>query len=159
MSELEVRRKEQSIDDEGEMIAILRRVKHVTMAMCRGDEPYLVTVSHGYDEDRRAVYFHCGQEGRKVDILRANPVVWGQALEDPGYVEGDCDQPYATTQFRGIVVFIDDLEEKRHALETIVGQLESEPGPVLDKHVTEDTLERVNIGRVDIEYMSGKRSK
>ena len=81
----------------------------------------------------------------------------GQALEDPGYIEGDCDQPYATAQFRGRVSFPQDVEEKRHGLETMIKQLEPNPEPVLEKNITPEALEKVNIGRVDIEYMSGKR--
>jgi nitroimidazol reductase NimA-like FMN-containing flavoprotein (pyridoxamine 5'-phosphate oxidase superfamily) len=157
MTEWQMRNKEAEIEDEGEMVDILRGTKHVTLAMSLGDVPYLVTVSHGYDGERRAVYFHCGQEGKKVDILRENPVVWGQALDDPGYIEGDCDQPYATTQFKGRVTFPQDLEEKRHGLETMIRQLEPNPAPVLEKNISPETLEKVNIGRVDIEYMSGKR--
>jgi nitroimidazol reductase NimA-like FMN-containing flavoprotein (pyridoxamine 5'-phosphate oxidase superfamily) len=159
MTEREMRKKEQSIDDEEELVSILRGAKHVTIAMCSDGEPYLVTVNHGYDVENRAVFFHCAQEGKKVDIMKSNPVVWGQALDDRGYVEGDCDQYYSTCQFRGMVTFVTDLDEKRHALEVIIKNLEPVPGPVIEKHVTQKSVREVNIVRIDVEYMSGKRSE
>ena len=73
----DIRRKEKTIEDAAELRAILREAKHVTLAMCRDGEPYLVTVNHGFDPERRCLYFHCAREGKKVDILRANPRVWG----------------------------------------------------------------------------------
>ena len=85
-----IRRKEKKIESEDEMIAIIESAKYVTIAMSVKDEPYLATLSHGYDREKNCIYFHCAQEGKKVDILKENNVVWGQALEDHGYTEGAC---------------------------------------------------------------------
>lgn len=141
------------------MIAIIESAKYVTVAMSRNNEPYIVTLSHGYDRERNCIYFHCAQEGKKIDILRENNVVWGQALEDHGYADGSCDHLYATTQFRGKVVFVEDSEEKENALSVMIHQLESDPQKVTDDQITEESVERVNIGRIDIDFMSGKKAK
>ncbi|MFW9889260.1 MAG: pyridoxamine 5'-phosphate oxidase family protein [Candidatus Thorarchaeota archaeon] len=140
------------------MIAILKQAKHITVAMCLDDEPYLATLSHGFDAEKRCIYFHCAQEGKKIDILKKNNLVWGQALKDDGYAIGSCDHLYATTQFRGRVTFITDENEKRHALEVMIHQLEEEPDEVYGEQVTDKSVKRVGIGRIDIEYMSGKRA-
>ena len=58
-----IRRKDKEITNVGEMRKILRTAKYMTVAMCLNDEPYLVTLSHGYDEERNCVYFHCAREG------------------------------------------------------------------------------------------------
>ena len=76
------------------------------------NEPYLAALSHGYDEEKNCLYFHCAKEGKKVEILHANNRVWGQALVDRGYVQGACGHLYATTQFKGRVTFVDDIVEK-----------------------------------------------
>ena len=123
------------------------------------DEPYLATLSHGYDDENYCIYFHCAQKGKKIDIFKKNAIVWGQALEDAGYVEGSCDHLYATAQFRGRVSFVEDTEEKKRALETMIRALEPEPAKVIEEQITEKSVKRVNIGRIDIEYMSGKKSK
>ncbi|MHA2434128.1 MAG: pyridoxamine 5'-phosphate oxidase family protein, partial [Candidatus Thorarchaeota archaeon] len=103
-----IRRKEKEIKDRAEMIEILKKAQHITTAMCDENEPYLVTLSHGYDDEKGCIYFHCAKEGKKIDILNKNNRVWGQALVDLGYVQGACDHLYATTQFRGRVTFITD---------------------------------------------------
>ena len=155
----EIRRKEKAITDHIEMKKILTETKYITIAMCSNKEPYLITLSHGYEQEHNIIYFHCASEGKKIDILKQNNIVWGQALQDKGYVEGKCDHLWATVMFRGTVSFIDDADEKLHALEVMIKQLEQNPEQVMKKQITEKSLKRVNIGRIDIDYMSGKKSE
>ncbi len=54
-----VRRKDQEITDSDELKKILKSTKYVTIAFCMENEPYLVSLSHGYDEKRNCLYFHC----------------------------------------------------------------------------------------------------
>jgi nitroimidazol reductase NimA-like FMN-containing flavoprotein (pyridoxamine 5'-phosphate oxidase superfamily) len=154
-----IRRKEKEIKDKEEMIDILKGAKYVTIAMCKGEEPYLVTLNHGYDPDRDIIYFHCAYEGKKIDILNANNIIWGQALLDKGYVTRKCDHLYKTVHFNGTVTFVEDTEEKRYALITMIKQLEPHPEEVIKKQITEESLADVNIGRIDIQYMTGKKSE
>ena len=153
-----MRRKEKEIGDPAEMRAILKHTPYIIIAMCRDNEPYLATLSHGYDAGRNAVYFHCAHEGKKIDFLKANDRVWGQAIDDRGYVQGKCDHLFASVQFGGRVRFVEDAGEKRHALEVMIRRLEREPEKVLAGQVTEAAVAKVCIGRIDIERMSGKRS-
>ncbi|MFX1483025.1 MAG: pyridoxamine 5'-phosphate oxidase family protein, partial [Promethearchaeota archaeon] len=154
-----IRRREKEITDKEEMISIITSSKYITVAMSMDDEPYLATLSHGFDKERNCIYFHCAHEGKKVDILKANNLVWGQALQDHGYADGSCDHLYATAQFRGRVTFIEDDDEKRHALQVMIHQLEANPRKVIEEQVLNKSVKRVNIGRIDIDYMSGKKSK
>jgi nitroimidazol reductase NimA-like FMN-containing flavoprotein (pyridoxamine 5'-phosphate oxidase superfamily) len=158
MTHWDMRKKDQEIDDEEDLRRILREAHYVTMAMCHEGEPYLVTISHGYDEDRNALYFHCANEGKKVDILHANPVVWGEAVLDKGYNGPQCEQGYETTQFRGRVTFPEEDGEKRHGLTVLLRQFGAYVDELFAKDDTVAAVVKVNIGRVDIEYMSGKRS-
>ena len=153
-----MRRREKEVTDRRELIRVLLEARHVTVAMCDEDGPYLVTLTHGYDEGRNAIYFHCAKAGRKVDALKQDNRVWGQALVDLGYAEGSCDHLYETTQFRGRATFVEDLEEKRHALVTMIRKNESDPDKVVSEQITEETLRSVGIGRIDIDLMTGKRS-
>ncbi len=153
-----IRRKEKEITDRKEMIRILDQAKYVTVAMTDADGPYLATLTHAYDPKKNAIYFHCALDGRKVDILRRDNRVWGQALIDRGYIEGKCDHLYETTQFKGRVTFLSDPVEKRHALETMIRKNEKHPDAVIKKQVTDVSVSHVNIGRIDIEFMSGKRA-
>jgi uncharacterized protein len=156
--EARMRRKEKEIRDAAELDRILGEASHVTLAMCDGDRPYLVTMSHGYDAGRRCLYFHCAPRGRKLDVLAANPSVYGQAFLDLGYQHGSCDHLFETVQFEGVVTLVADAAEKRHALEVMIRQLERDPEPVLEKQITDHSVGRVTIGRVDLGEMTGKRS-
>ena len=155
----EMRRKEKAIEDIEEMKNILQTVKHITIAMCEDNVPYLVTLSHGYDPIEHRIYFHCASEGKKIDILKKNNIVWGQALIDEGYIQGSCDHLYATTQFKGKVTFIEDFEEKKAALQNLIKKLDSKPKQVEEEQLTEKSINRVAIGKIDIEYMSGKKAE
>lgn len=155
----EIRRKEKVITNQTQMKKILQQTKYITIGMSENNEPYLVTLSHGYDIGSNIIYFHCASEGKKIDILKKNNVIWGQALIDKGYVHGKCDHLYATVMFHGHVSFIVDDNEKRHALEVMIRHLERNPEQVMKKQITEKSLKRVNIGRIDIDYLSGKRAE
>jgi uncharacterized protein len=154
-----MRRKEQEITDTAELKAILAKTQYVTIAMCRDNEPYLVTLSHGYDEKQNAIYFHCASAGKKIDFLKANNRVWGQAFVDRGYVQGSCDHLFTSVQFSGRVRFVEEAEEKRRALAVMIHQLENEPGKVMNAKVTDAKVAKTCIGRIDIEFLSGKRSE
>jgi nitroimidazol reductase NimA-like FMN-containing flavoprotein (pyridoxamine 5'-phosphate oxidase superfamily) len=155
----DIRRKEKAITEVKELKAILQQAKFITIAMCKDNEPYLVSMSHGYDPKKNCLYFHCAKEGKKIDILKDNNVVWGQALYDNGYIHGKCNHSYATTMFKGPVTFLEDFEEKKVALHLMVYQLEDDPEVYLSKPISEKAITSVTIGRIDIEYMSGKKEK
>ncbi len=154
----DMRRTEKEIKDRKEMLRILNEAKFVTIAMIDHDGPYLASLTHAYDEQNEAIYFHCAQRGRKVEILRRDNRIWGQAMKDLGYVQGKCDHLFESTQFKGRVTFVEGIPEKRHALELMIRKNDSHPEDVIANQLTDSSMTRVNIGRIDIEYMSGKRS-
>jgi len=153
-----IRRKDKAITDDSEVKAILREAKHITIAMSLDNEPYLVTLSHGFDEKRNCIYFHCAPEGRKIDTLGSNPRIWGQALLDDGYQQGSCDHLYRTAQFHGTVKFINDQAEKEHALRIMINQLDNDPEIVIKNQITPQSTKRILIGRIDIDFLSGKKA-
>ncbi len=154
----DLRRKEKEITDSAEIRAILTGTKYITIAMCHNNEPYLVTLSHGYDQQKNVLYFHCAPEGKKIVVLTTNDRVWGQAIMDYGYAGGKCDHLFASVHFRGRVSFVKDEAEKRWALETMIHQLESTPDIVMADQITAASIAKVQIGRIDLDYLSGKKS-
>jgi len=153
-----MRRADKGFTEQGKLRKVLRETCYMTLAMASDGEPYLVSLSHGYDEHRNCLYFHCASEGKKLEYMRANPVVWGQVVMDHGYVDGECTHSYATVMFRGRVSFIDDPEEKLRALRTMLWQLEPD-AEAREKQMSTDGLDATVFGRVDVEYMTGKKSQ
>ena len=151
-----MRRKDLEITDMGTLRKILRSVKYVTIALAMDQQPYLVSLSHGYDETNNCIYFHCANEGKKIDYLNANRMVWGQALLDGGYQEDECDHFFATAQFQGKVTFLKSVKEKQQAAELMIKQLNKKPKKMMTD-TTPEKLKTTSFGRIDIEYMSGKK--
>lgn len=158
MSEYHPRRPEKMISRQEELFEIIRGQKFMTLALCRDTEPYLVTVNYAFDPAENCFYFHCSPSGKKVDYLRANPKVWGQILEDRGYLHGACNHAYRTVQFNGYARFLENPEEKRRALCLMIEQLESDPLPVKKRFIEGSNLQNVAVCRVQVENMSGKKN-
>jgi nitroimidazol reductase NimA-like FMN-containing flavoprotein (pyridoxamine 5'-phosphate oxidase superfamily) len=153
-----VRRKDKEITDHEQMIKILKKTKYVTLAMVKGSEPYLVSLSHAYDGEKNCIYFHSASEGKKLDYLSDNPQVWGQAVLDYGYHEGECSHLYASVMFKGLVEFIEDLDEKRCAFKAMILQLEPDPEAVMDGLLSSNGIPSTVVGKIQIESMTGKKS-
>src|SRR4030067_3163762 len=95
-----VRRKDREITDPEMLRKVLKSARYVTIAFCMDNEPYLVSLSHGYDEKQNCIYFHCAPEGKKLVYAKANNKIWGQAMEDYG-VTDECDYAYTSAHFLG----------------------------------------------------------
>lgn len=159
MTDYHLRRAEKAITQEEALFDIIRGQKTMTLALCHNGEPYLVTVNYGFDAEARCFYFHCASEGRKMDYLRANPVVWGQIMEDHGYLPGKCDHAFRTVQFRGSATVIEEPTAKRAALMLMIEQLEPEPEPVKQRFDNEAALARATLVCVQVEAFTGKQSQ
>ena len=91
-------------------------------------------------------------------LFGANSLVWGQALLDHGYVEVECSHNYATVVFSGRVTFLESLEDKWHAMSLMTRQLDPNAETMIANRNPESLKDTV-VGRIDIEYMSGKKSQ
>ena len=65
---------------------LLHTGKYVTLALCKDNQPYIVTLSYGYDEATDSLYMHCADKGLKLDFIKENPNVCGTIIEDGGYI-------------------------------------------------------------------------
>lgn len=154
-----MRRIEKEISNEEEIIEILKNGKYAIISLCKENEPYIVTLSYGYDDTKRALYFHCAKEGQKLDFIKSNPNVCGTVIEENGYTDG-CGQAFRSVVFRGTMVIVETLEEKKKGLEVLINQLEKDPIPTKNKFLKkENTYENLGMLRLDITDISGKEEK
>ena len=72
-----MRRKDREVENQNEIYDILKRCDTIKIAMHGDVYPYLVPVSFGAEivQNKIVIYFHCAQQGAKLDLLRANPHV------------------------------------------------------------------------------------
>lgn len=153
-----MRRLDKEVKEPEKLKKILRETSFVTLAMCRDKEPYLISLSHSYDEEENCLYFHCASEGKKLEILRQNPEVWGQALIDHGYYGGHCSHIYVSAMFRGRVEFVDDPEKKRKIFIHMIKHQDKNPDPIVERLTNLDALVKTVVGRIFIEDITGKKS-
>ncbi|MHC5039613.1 MAG: pyridoxamine 5'-phosphate oxidase family protein [Planctomycetota bacterium] len=158
MPEYHLHRKEKEITSEEEIEEILRDGKYATIALCRGNEPYIVTLSYGYDKGKGALYFHCAKKGLKIDFLRENPKVCATVIEDKGYKKDECEQAYRSVVFWGEMAVVEDLPEKIHGMDVLLQHLEENPDPIRERNLKEEKAYKgVGILRLDIQSLTGKR--
>jgi len=77
---------------------------------------------------------------------------------DYGYSEGECTYLYASVHFSGKVTMLENLEEKREALACMIRQIDKNP-EILITDLRPERLRNTVVGRIDVAYMSGKKSK
>jgi uncharacterized protein len=158
MASYHIRRRDKEVTDPELLLKPLLEADYITLSLCMDNQPYIATLSHGYDPDKNCVYFHSARDGKKIDFLKSNPVVWGQALIDNGYQQGSCDHLYHTTQFSGIVSFVEDLEEKKHALTTMIRQLDESPDKIMANQLMPESIAKICIGRINIHELTSKKA-
>ncbi|HYE81785.1 MAG TPA: pyridoxamine 5'-phosphate oxidase family protein [Clostridia bacterium] len=158
MMKYHMRKSEREIKGKDEITNILKNGKYAVISMCRNNEPYIVTLSYGYDESRNSLYFHSAKAGLKIDFIKENPKVCATVIIDGGYLNGECEHKYASVVFWGDMYVVDKLEEKKHALVTMIDQLEEMPEPVKARLLKNDGVyEGVGILRLDISEITGKK--
>ncbi len=122
-----MRRADRQITDPATVERILRDGRYTSLALADSDQPYVVTLSYGYDSARRRLYFHAAHEGRKLAIIERNPRACATVVADGGYSVGDCAHPFESVVLFGTMRVVTDPAEKVHAIRTLVEHLEPDP--------------------------------
>lgn len=159
MPRYHLRRADREIKDPAEVAELIRKGRFATVALCRENEPYVVALNYGHDSQRSALYFHCAAKGLKLDFIRANSQACAAIIEDRGYVQAECDHHYRSVVIWGSMTIVDDLAEKRHAVDVMQRHLEDNPEAVRQKSpVTDDALLKAAILRLDILDVTAKQN-
>jgi nitroimidazol reductase NimA-like FMN-containing flavoprotein (pyridoxamine 5'-phosphate oxidase superfamily) len=147
-----MRRADREVTDREAIDDVLRRAEVLHLAMSGPDGPYVVPVNFGYDGE--AIWVHCAEAGRKLDMLATDPRVCFEASVDVEVVPGE--SCWWRTHFRSVVGFgtahlVEDSAEKASGLGVLVGHYSGRPETV----AIHDT-EGVAVLRIDIERITGK---
>jgi len=130
-----MRRKNREIKDSAELREIVERCDSCRIAMNAGVFPYIVALNYGYEfdeEERLTLYFHCAREGRKLDLLDADPHVGFEMDCDHVFRHLDrgmhCTMDYRSIIGTGIVDRITDRAEMQKAVDLMLQHHGSPPG-------------------------------
>ncbi|MCK4943869.1 MAG: hypothetical protein KAS65_09845, partial [Candidatus Aminicenantes bacterium] len=64
-----------------------------------------------------------------------------------------------SVHFKGRVIFLESIPEKKQALGVMIKQLEKNPDRVMSEQLGEDALKKVVIGKIEIERVYAKKSE
>ena len=151
----EVRRKEKQVTDRGWMDEILERAQMLQLGMAGEDGwPYIVPMGYGYKDN--VIYLHGASQGKKNELLAANPKVCFQVSLDVELVR-KADGSNFTMKYRSVTGFgkvttLTNLDEKNEALKILMRHYD---GPHTDLGMGH---EKVWVARLDIESVTGKNS-
>lgn len=160
MQKYHMRRSDRQITDQNELDEILTAGKYIIISMCRDNEPYIVTLSYGYDKAWNALYIHTGQKGMKIDFITANPYVCATIIDDGGYITGECGHAFRSIVIDGKLIFVEDLEEKKHGMTAILNQLENKSDVVRERSLKNDKVyDGIAVLRLDIINLIGKKGR
>ena len=148
-----MRRIDREIEGIKAIESIIRQAAVCHLGLCDEGAPYVVPLCFGYEDAH--LYFHCAQEGRKLEILRKNNRVCFEMDIDQVLVRSEepfrCSMKYRCVIGSGRARLIFDADEKRKALDIIMS------------HYAEGTfvypqsaIDKVLVIRVDIEEMAAK---
>jgi uncharacterized protein len=153
---LEMRKKEYEINDFTEIEEMLNRAEVCRLGLADGGTPYIVPMNFGYRD--RALYFHTGQAGKKIDILRNNSTVCFEVEIDAEIVRSDTacgwGMKYRSAVGTGRALFIEDQAGKKEALDIIMAHYDS--AGVWEYR--DKSFEKACIIKVIIESVTGRKA-
>jgi nitroimidazol reductase NimA-like FMN-containing flavoprotein (pyridoxamine 5'-phosphate oxidase superfamily) len=155
-----MRRNDRLITDSAKIEQIIKKSDVCRIAMVDGDLPYLVTMNFGYKPGNPAcLYFHCANEGRKLDIIKKNNTVCFQMDIDHELITADKACGF-TMHFKSIVGYgqinsVSSREEKIEGLNYIMKQYTGKDS----FEYAYKMLDKTTILKLEIESMNAKKKE
>lgn len=156
-----MRRKDREVTDKARIMEMVRQCDCCRLGIQDGAGVYIVPLNFACVEEggRTSLYFHCAREGKKLDLLRVNPIVGFEMDTAHKLVSGEkaCDFTFRfiSVMGTGIASTVEDAQEKARALSLIVGHF----APDQCWEVTETQAQGVTVLRVDVQEMTAKENQ
>ena len=150
-------RRERLIEDENIIKMILEKSKVLHLGLVDGDEPYVVPMNYGhtFEDGKLTFWLHGAKTGRKLDVMRKNSKVFISMECDIVPFEGEVACKYGITYYslmaKGTAVIVEDIEEKKRALSTLMKTQTQK-----DFEFTDKLAEVVSIIRIDVKEYTAK---
>ena len=119
-------KRERQITDPQQIQHILDTAKVLHLGLCADNEPYVVPMNYGYtlESEKLVLYLHSAVQGKKLDMIRANPKVFFELECDLRPFEGrlPCQYgcSYSSVMGRGEARLVGDVEEKKKAMSILM---------------------------------------
>lgn len=152
-----MKRSDREITDPPTIDTILRKCRYASIALAINNDPYIVTLTYGYDATEKRLYFHCAREGMKIDFIRSNPKACVTVVEDFGS-DPVCDHSYRSLVIHGNITLVQTPEETDHAVRLLIRQLESKRQDYFTAKLQPGNkgYDALQVLRLDIVQITGK---
>lgn len=145
-----MRRKDRLIEDPAIIGDILAQARVCRLGLVDGDRPYVVPLNFGIRD--RTVYFHSAKQGRKLELIKANPRVCFEVDQEGELLVGEraCKFGYSYRSLIGfgIAEIIEDREEKLQGLNIILDHYAEGPHVFKDKDVDTVAVIKVTLDEI-----------
>lgn len=153
-----MRRKEREVSSFDEIVAILGRCDTIRLGI-RGERfPYVVPVSFGMavENGQITLYFHCAQQGLKIDLLKEHPEI---CVEADRFFKIEKTEIGITTRYESVIgfgkcEFLTEKEDILKGLRTLVGRYGYDDYP-LDRC---RGLKHLSLWKITLESVTGKQN-
>ncbi len=150
-----MRRKEKEITEKSEIEAVILKSLVCRLGLADDSIPYIVPLSFGYQDN--TIYVHSALKGKKITILQKNPNVCFEFDINIDIAENEkaCSwgMDYQSVIGFGKASFIEDIEDKRKALNIIIKQYTDKPF-----QFPESSINGTAVIKIEITSMTGKQS-
>lgn len=151
-----MRKSDKEIKKQAEIEEVIQKAVVCRLGLVDGDEPYIVPMNFGYQD--KALYLHSAAEGRKIDLIKAHNRVCFELETDLEVVKGETVCQWSM-KFRSVIgtgraYLLEGNDAKKRGLE-IVTRHYAHGG----FNFPEGSLEKTAIIKIDIENMTGKKSR
>lgn len=153
-----MRRTDREISEINEIEEIIFKADVCRIALANDSFPYIVTMNFGYVNDsERMFFFHCANEGKKLDMIRKNNYVCFELDIDHQLFRGtrSCDwgMRFISIVGYGNIEIVNDKEEKIRGLNSIMNHY----GGNGEYSYNEKVLEQTTILCLKILEITGKK--
>jgi uncharacterized protein len=151
-----LRKSDKEINNLLEIEEVIQKAVVCRLGLIDGDEPYIVPMNFGYKD--KAVYLHSAAEGRKIDLIKKHNRVCFELETDVEVIKGETVCQWSM-KFRSIIGtgsahLLEGNDAKKRGLEIVTGHY-----AYGDFKFPEGSLEKTTIIKIDIENMTGKKSR
>jgi len=151
-----MRKANQEITDKSVLEEILSHSKICRLAMIDNGLPYILPFNFGYLDN--CIYIHSAPVGKKIDVLRENPLVCFEVEQKAEIIEDEIACKWSTL-YRSVIGYgnveiVSDFKEKKHGLEIIMAQHGAKGKMEFDSK----EVEFIVVLKLAISTMTGKQS-
>ncbi len=153
-----MRRKDREIKNFEAIVSVIGHCRVCRIAFFDADYPYIVPLNFGFEAkgETLTLYFHCANEGKKLELLRANNNVAFEMDRPKEFIDGE-KACFSTMLYESVcgtgTLSITSEDDKIQGLTVIMRQYSDKREIIFDDKALKD----VTVLKLTVDKITGKR--